>query len=106
MAAGESQTFSLRLVSLAEWDGKPQADPEVFDKKENRNRRVLRTTDRGLDENGENVARQSAAGLLWSKQFYQYIVKDWLMGINMSRCRRRAAGQAGITIGCMCIAEM
>ena len=27
-----------------------------------------------------NVARQAYAGLLWSKQFYHYIVKDWLTG--------------------------
>jgi hypothetical protein len=26
------------------------------------------------------VARQAYAGLLWSKQFYHYIVKDWLAG--------------------------
>ena len=32
--------------------------------------------------NGEarQVARQAYAGLLWSKQFYHYIVKDWLAG--------------------------
>jgi hypothetical protein len=27
-----------------------------------------------------NVARQAAAGLLWSKQFYHYIVDEWLRG--------------------------
>jgi Glycosyl hydrolase family 63 C-terminal domain len=27
-----------------------------------------------------NVARQAYAGLLWSKQFYHYVVKDWLEG--------------------------
>lgn len=26
------------------------------------------------------VARQAAAGLLWSKQFYHYVVEDWLKG--------------------------
>lgn len=26
------------------------------------------------------VARQAMAGLLWTKQFYHYIVKDWLSG--------------------------
>jgi len=28
----------------------------------------------------QNVARQAYAGLLWSKQFYHYIVRDWLDG--------------------------
>jgi hypothetical protein len=27
-----------------------------------------------------NVARQAYAGLLWSKQFYHYVIKDWLVG--------------------------
>jgi hypothetical protein len=27
-----------------------------------------------------SVARQAYAGLLWSKQFYHYVVKDWLAG--------------------------
>ncbi|MDB6171885.1 MAG: hypothetical protein JWL59_1196 [Chthoniobacteraceae bacterium] len=27
-----------------------------------------------------NVARQAYAGLLWSKQFYQYVIKEWLDG--------------------------
>lgn len=27
-----------------------------------------------------NVARQAYSSLLWSKQFYHYIVKDWLDG--------------------------
>lgn len=26
------------------------------------------------------ISRQSYAGLLWSKQFYHYIIKDWLEG--------------------------
>ncbi|XP_071542067.1 uncharacterized protein [Panulirus ornatus] len=32
----------------------------------------------GLEE--RRVARQALAGLLWTKQFYHYIVKDWLGG--------------------------
>ena len=32
----------------------------------------------GKDE--RNVMRQSLAGLLWSKQFYHYVIKDWLEG--------------------------
>ena len=27
-----------------------------------------------------NIARQAYAGLLWSKQFYHYVVKEWLAG--------------------------
>ncbi len=33
-----------------------------------------------LTEDGKNVQRQAFAGMLWSKQFYHYIVKEWLDG--------------------------
>ncbi|GAB4369232.1 MAG: glucosidase [Deltaproteobacteria bacterium] len=33
-----------------------------------------------LPEEERRVARQAFAGLLWSKQFYHYIVQDWLEG--------------------------
>ena len=33
-----------------------------------------------LNDDERNVVRQAYAGLLWSKQFYHYIVQDWLNG--------------------------
>jgi hypothetical protein len=33
-----------------------------------------------LSEDARQVMRQSLGGLLWSKQFYHYVVKDWLEG--------------------------
>lgn len=33
-----------------------------------------------LSDDAKNVQRQAFAGMLWSKQFYHYIVKDWLEG--------------------------
>jgi len=33
-----------------------------------------------LSEDGRNVMRQGFAGLLWSKQFYHYVVREWLAG--------------------------
>ena len=33
-----------------------------------------------LSEDASRVARQAFAGLLWSKQFYHYVVKSWLDG--------------------------
>ena len=33
-----------------------------------------------LTDDEKNVMRQSLAGMLWSKQFYQYVVKEWLEG--------------------------
>jgi hypothetical protein len=34
----------------------------------------------GLSPEERNVARQAYAGLIWSKQFYHYVVEDWLDG--------------------------
>jgi len=33
-----------------------------------------------LSADARNVMRQAFAGLLWSKQFYHYVVRDWLHG--------------------------
>ncbi|HZC58432.1 MAG TPA: hypothetical protein VE154_00470, partial [Chthoniobacterales bacterium] len=79
---GSKQTRSilLRLVSVKEWDGKPHADPAVFDKRKSETDEFYDQALGGFDDERKNVARQACAGLLWSKQFYHYIVKDWLVG--------------------------
>jgi hypothetical protein len=33
-----------------------------------------------LSDDAKNVMRQSIAGLLWSKQFYHYVQREWLQG--------------------------
>ncbi len=33
-----------------------------------------------LSPDAQNVMRQGFAGMLWSKQFYHYVIKDWLDG--------------------------
>jgi len=33
-----------------------------------------------LSPDAKNVMRQGFAGMLWSKQFYHYVIKDWLQG--------------------------
>jgi len=82
LALGPKQTGAilLRLVSVKEWDGKPQADPAIFDKRMSETDDFYEHLLGGLDEDRKNVARQASAGLLWSKQFYHYIIKDWLVG--------------------------
>ena len=37
-------------------------------------------TPQDLSPDEQNVMRQGFAGMLWSKQFYHYVVKDWLRG--------------------------
>ena len=38
-----------------------------------------------LNDEERNEIRQGYAGLLWSKQFYQYIVQDWLEGDQVAK---------------------
>ncbi len=33
-----------------------------------------------LDDDAKLVQRQALAGMLWSKQFYHYVIRDWLTG--------------------------
>lgn len=37
-------------------------------------------TPENLSEDGKKIMRQALAGMLWSKQFYHYAVKNWLEG--------------------------
>jgi len=83
VAAGATVTLRLRLndhppgqdpMFGTEFDGlverrKIEAD-EFYDT-------ILPDT---LSEDAARVARQAFAGLLWSKQYYHYVVKDWLEG--------------------------
>jgi hypothetical protein len=39
-----------------------------------------------LSADAQNVMRQGFAGMLWSKQFYHYVVRDWLLGDPGNPC--------------------
>lgn len=80
---GESVTVRLRLFADSE------APPTPFGPEFNA---TFATREREADEffsahiskqlpaEQQNVARQAYAGLLWSKQFYHYVTRDWLDG--------------------------
>jgi hypothetical protein len=80
LGAGESATVHLRLTDQPQ--SKPFGD---FDQ-------VFRARITEADEfyqaiipadasdDARNVMRQAFAGMLWSKQFYHYVVTDWLRG--------------------------
>jgi hypothetical protein len=81
--AGETRQLRLRLVSTAVAPERPFG--KAFDS-------LFAERHREADEfyaeivpptagtEVRNVARQGSAGLLWSKQFYHYVVADWLKG--------------------------
>ena len=100
LAAGESQTVRLRLVADT------QANADLFDSEfdsvfEQRIREAdefyaARTPDH-LDANESQVMRQAFAGLLWTKQFYHYVVEDWLKGDSNTQApaEMRKSGRNG-----------
>jgi len=82
--AGESFEIKLRLTH-EEWSAKKNPFNGEFD-------RIFALRQGEADEffdalapstlsaDGRNVLRQAFAGLLWSKQFYHYVQRDWLAG--------------------------
>ncbi len=83
LPAGATQTIRLRLTAGPEARKKPfgvRFEKVFVDR--------IRETDEFYAEHlppkqtdeERKVARQAYAGLLWSKQFYHYVIKDWLQG--------------------------
>ena len=83
IAAGAQVEVRLRLCSAEENPKEPfgRAFDQVFHQRrieaDEFYEAVIPQT---LGAQEKNIARQAYAGLLWSKQFYHYIVRDWLEG--------------------------
>ncbi|HLZ80374.1 MAG TPA: hypothetical protein VKP04_01980, partial [Ktedonobacteraceae bacterium] len=86
VAAGATITLRLRLVKLAniqEGDADfPFADFDAIfaARKQEADEYYTLLQPASLDDDLRNVQRQALAGMLWSKQFYHYIVEQWLHG--------------------------
>ena len=83
LAAGASQTVQLRLTNtVIAPRAKPFAGFEaVFANRINEADEFYRQlAPASLTDEHRNIQRQALAGMLWSKQFYHYIVDEWLDG--------------------------
>jgi hypothetical protein len=80
--AGTQRVIRLRLTALEEATNHPFANFEDIFAERIREADAFYAKRIPAQANDEaaNVARQAYAGLLWSKQFYHYVVKDWLEG--------------------------
>ena len=82
VAAGASVTIKVRLTDTA--GGSGIAEPEfgnVFAERQREADEFYSTIiPSHLSLDAQNVMRQAFAGLLWSKQFYHYVVSEWLEG--------------------------
>jgi hypothetical protein len=82
LAAGGSETLRLRLSAKAEAPVEPFLGfDEIFGlRKKEADEFYASRIPAGISKNARAVARQGYAGLLWSKQFYHYVIRQWLAG--------------------------
>jgi hypothetical protein len=82
LKAGESRVLRLRLRQAAE-NLPPAFDrqfDQIFEKRIEEAHAFYQPLLGHLPAHQNKVCRQAYAGLLWSKQFYHYVVMDWLRG--------------------------
>ena len=82
LGAGETAIVRLRLVD-SEFKGKSAfADFDYMFAMRQReaDEFYAKVIPQELSADAQNVMRQGFAGMLWSKQFYHYVVRDWLHG--------------------------
>ena len=77
LAAGESKTLQFRLH---ERPGEAPASDFVFQQRMQEADEFYSFAPDRLSADGKLVQRQAFASLLWSKQFYHYVVQQWLDG--------------------------
>ena len=82
VGAGECVTLKLRLTDQFDPGDALGAEFESLfaERKMEADQFYDSITPVDLSADARNVLRQSCAGLLWSKQFYHYVVEDWLNG--------------------------
>jgi hypothetical protein len=80
--AGETVVVRLRLTDSSSVVPVFDADfDRIFDLRRREADEFYATlTPEELSEDARKVMRQSFAGLFWSKQFYHYVINDWLNG--------------------------
>ncbi len=80
VAAGATATIRLRLTPDASAVFDRDFDATVNLRQREADAFYDTVVPSTLSEDARNVMRQSFAGLLWSKQYFHYVVKDWLDG--------------------------
>ncbi len=82
LGAGETKTIQLRLCDRPDLAAPFGTDfAATFQQRlRQADEFYQRITPFSLPEDQRNVQRQAFAGLLWSKQFYHFVIEDWLKG--------------------------
>ena len=80
LGAGETRTVRLRLTDLTA-DALGDSFDRVFAERQREADEFYATIiPNSLSDDARNVMRQAFGGLLWSKQFYHYVIRDWIKG--------------------------
>nr|HEV7955186.1 hypothetical protein [Candidatus Acidoferrales bacterium] len=83
IGAGKSEVIRMRLADsgFADKDPFDASFDEIFARRREEADQFYATViPQELSADARNVMRQGFAGMLWSKQFYHYVVGDWLKG--------------------------
>jgi hypothetical protein len=82
LGPGEERSVRLRLRAGDGGPGAPFGAPfgKAFEERKREADEFYGALPGPADPEARRVARQANAGLLWSKQFYNYVVEDWLKG--------------------------
>lgn len=80
--AQQVEVLQLRLTNRSDLaDPFGEAFDAVFvDRQQEADEFYQRVTPSQLPVDARNIQRQAFAGLLWTKQYYHYVVEDWLKG--------------------------
>lgn len=80
LAGGESKTICLRLSDVKHKSYKKDFDSIFDDRIKEADDFYATVIPQNLKHDAQNIMRQAYASLLWTKQFYNYVVKEWLEG--------------------------
>ena len=80
LAPGQTQTIRLRLTLRTEASRLVHDIDGVFAERIAEADEFYSFAHPALSDDGKRVQRQALAGLLWSKQYYHFVVADWLKG--------------------------
>jgi hypothetical protein len=82
LGPGATSTIRLRLCNRGglQLPSRAHADGVFLRRKQEADAFYLRVTPYEIPEDMRNVQRQAFAGMLWTKQYYRYLVNRWLEG--------------------------
>ncbi|PSB57030.1 MGH1-like glycoside hydrolase domain-containing protein [Chamaesiphon polymorphus] len=79
--AHQAQTIQLRLTNRDDLAAPFAEFADIFAlRQQEADEFYQRITPNRLSDDARQIQRQAFAGLLWTKQYYHYVVEDWLQG--------------------------